>query len=425
MNRETLIEVKNLHKAYKIYATPKQRLIEWLSGGKLKRHTPYQALSHVNFNVQRGEFIGIIGRNGAGKTTLLRVITELILPTSGEVASKGKILSLFNLGSSLNSELSGRENITHSAVLLGFPGAYVERRLLEIEEFADLGDFFDRPIALYSSGMRMRLAFSLFTFLESDVLILDEVLSVGDIFFQQKCYKRLNALIQKGTTIILVTHNMSTVKEYCNRVLLLEQGEILFEGSPQKAIRKYAEIQGRSKSIFTNPKFEIPDQKKHSSSDDSLHYWPAQNEISYHPAKRTQYIELRNWTLLDQYHRPCIQFPQGDEAHFFFEFLILDKIGLPVPELHITDQYGKLIHGKNSLHHDITEPSMLMKEQIVRFSLSIRLALACGQYIIGLQVFTLLPQDFAIGGSNRNVVDKLHPLWNDPNMGWVEITPQN
>ncbi|MBC2737749.1 MAG: ABC transporter ATP-binding protein [Desulfobacteraceae bacterium] len=424
MKRDIIVEVTRLDKAYKIYATPKQRLTEWLSAGKLKRHMPYRALEGVNFRIRRGEFIGIIGRNGAGKTTLLKAISGLIPPTSGEIACKGKILSLFNLGTSLNLQLSGRKNVKRTAVLLGFPYGYVEKYLAEIERFAELGNFFDLPVALYSTGMRMRLAFALFTYLESDILILDEVLAVGDIFFRQKCYERLNELIKNETTIIMVTHNMSTVKEYCDRVLVLEKGKVHFDGPPQKAIRKFAEIQGKGKAVQTLSEVDISQNPLALSAGGESHCSPSKNEAMQRPEKKRRYVELLDWALTDRAHRPCNQFFQGDQAYLFFEFQTAAPIGLPVAEIRISDQYGKLIHGKNSLHNGILEPKSLKKNAQFRLLNRIRLSIAQGHYVIGFQLFMVLRQDLPKADPNENLGDKLQPIWNEPKISRIEILPR-
>ncbi|MEH1934147.1 MAG: ABC transporter ATP-binding protein, partial [Nostoc sp.] len=209
MSDDIILQVNNLSKCFKIYPNPWHRAREWLSLGNNTYHQPFWSLKDVSFTVRKGDFFGIVGENGAGKSTLLKIITGVLKPTSGSYQLNGKVLSLLELGTDFNPELSGRGNAIYSAELLGFPQGYVQEQLKQIEDFSELGDFFDRPMKLYSSGMKTRLAFSLFAFLECDVLILDEVLAVGDIFFQQKCYARLEELIAKQITIILVTHQLA------------------------------------------------------------------------------------------------------------------------------------------------------------------------------------------------------------------------
>ena len=224
---EIVLQVENLGKCFKIYRNPWDRAREWISPKKCSYHQSFWSLRNVSFEVRRGEFLGIIGENGAGKSTLLKIITGVLKPTEGSYRLNGKVLSLLELGTDFNFELSGRSNAIYSAELLGFPPGYVQSRLAAIEAFSELGEFFDRPMKIYSSGMKARLAFSLFSFLECDVLILDEVLAVGDIFFQQKCYARLEELIKQQVTIILVTHQLDTVQQYCKEAILLHQGKKL------------------------------------------------------------------------------------------------------------------------------------------------------------------------------------------------------
>ena len=232
MNNEVVLQVDKLSKRFKVYPTPWHRLQEWATLGRKLCHADFWALHNVSFTMRRGEFLGIIGVNGAGKTTLLKIITGVLQATEGSYQTQGRVLSLLELGIGMNEALTGRENVLTSAQLLGFPDNYAQEQMAQIVEFSELGDFFERPIATYSTGMRMRLAFSMFAFLECDILILDEVTAVGDIFFQQKCYARLSELIAKNTAIILVTHDLNAIQYYCDEVMVLHRGEKIYQGQP-------------------------------------------------------------------------------------------------------------------------------------------------------------------------------------------------
>jgi ABC-type polysaccharide/polyol phosphate transport system ATPase subunit len=204
-----------------------------------KRFHEFWALKDISFEMGRGECLGVIGPNGAGKTTLLKILTGVLDPTAGNFHVRGKVLSLLELGTGFNVELTGRQNLINSACLLGFDGRFIEERMPDIESFAELGDFFDRPIKLYSSGMYVRLAFSMFVFMEPEVLIIDEALSVGDIFFQQKSFCKMREMISGGNTCIFVSHDMAAVQYLCQRAILLRHGEIDFCGESVEAVSRY------------------------------------------------------------------------------------------------------------------------------------------------------------------------------------------
>jgi len=235
MSNAPLIHIENLSKRYKLYASPRGRVAEWLSGGRVSRHRDFWALKDFSLNVSHGECVGVIGPNGAGKSTLLKVLSGTLAASGGSFNITGRVLSLLELGTGFNAELSGRQNIMETAALLGFKREDTIDRIKEIEAFAELGDFFDRPIKIYSSGMGVRLAFSMFVFMKPDVLIVDEALAVGDIGFQRKCYKKLEELMAGGMTCLFVTHDLGAVVRFCHRAVVLFQGQKIFEGDPRQA----------------------------------------------------------------------------------------------------------------------------------------------------------------------------------------------
>ncbi len=233
------VRVLNLSKRYKLYSHPWHRMAEWLSLGQVQRHDDFWALRSVSFHLERGECLGIIGPNGAGKTTLLKILTRALYPTTGDFEVKGRTVSLLELGPGFNLQLTGTQNIFNSARLLGFTDEYVKGRLEAIVKFAELGDFMDRPIHIYSSGMFVRLAFSLFACLEPDVYIVDEALSVGDTSFQKKCMDKINEMSQLGVTILFASHDLWRVQALCNRAIYLNHGLIQSSGSTDIVIKHY------------------------------------------------------------------------------------------------------------------------------------------------------------------------------------------
>jgi lipopolysaccharide transport system ATP-binding protein len=237
------IAIENISKAFPVYAHPHHRLLQMLSRGNKQRwYKEFVALRDVSFNVERGETLGIVGRNGSGKSTLLQIICGTQTPSSGEVNVNGRVAALLELGSGFNPEFTGRENVFLNGMVLGLAWEEIEQRFDSIAAFAEIGDFMERPVRTYSSGMYVRLAFAVAINVMPDILIVDEALSVGDEAFQRKCFARINKIREDGATIIFVSHSASTVVELCNRAVLLDGGEVLAIGSPKYVVSRYQKI---------------------------------------------------------------------------------------------------------------------------------------------------------------------------------------
>lgn len=238
---DSVIEIKNISKIYNLYNKPSDRLKEALFA-RQSRHTEFAALNDVSFNVNKGEILGIIGKNGSGKSTILKIITSVLTPTSGECIVKGKIAALLELGAGFNMEYTGIENIYLNGQMIGFSKDEMDKKLQDIIDFADIGEHIYQPVKTYSSGMFARLAFSVAISVDPDILIVDEALSVGDVFFQNKCYRRFEEFRERGKTILFVTHDMGSVIRYCNRCVLLNAGKKVAEGKPQEMVDLYKRI---------------------------------------------------------------------------------------------------------------------------------------------------------------------------------------
>lgn len=236
------IEVKNVAKVYRLYDKNTDRLKESLGLTRKNLHKDFYALKGVSFDVEKGQSVGIIGTNGSGKSTILKIITGVLTPTSGEVNVRGTVSALLELGAGFNMEYTGIENIYMNGTMMGFSKAEMDAKLDDILKFADIGDFVYQPVKSYSSGMFVRLAFALAINVEPEILIVDEALSVGDIFFQSKCYHHMDELRRKGTTILMVTHDMSSVLKYCDKAVLLNDGDKVAEGRPGEIIDLYKRI---------------------------------------------------------------------------------------------------------------------------------------------------------------------------------------
>jgi teichoic acid transport system ATP-binding protein len=237
-----IIQAKGLTKIYRLYAKHSDRVREAFSISKKGYHNDFYALNNVDFEVSKGETVGIIGRNGSGKSTLLKILTGVTSPTAGTVKVEGRISALLELGAGLNMEMTGLENVYLNGTINGMTRSQVDDRLDDIIEFADIGDFIVQPVKTYSSGMFVRLAFSMAIHIDPDVLIVDEALSVGDIFFQQKCYRKFEEFKQKGKTILFVTHDMNSVLKYCDRAMVLDEGVKLAEGTPKEMVDLYKKV---------------------------------------------------------------------------------------------------------------------------------------------------------------------------------------
>jgi ABC-type polysaccharide/polyol phosphate transport system ATPase subunit len=246
---QPVVAAQGLGKKFKLYTNPWHRVAEWLSFGRTVRHTDFWAVADVNFSIARGECLGIIGPNGSGKSTLLKILSGALHPTHGHFHVTGRVLSLLELGTGLNHELTGRQNVLQGADLLGFPAGYGAEKLAAIESFAELGPFFDRPVKVYSSGMLVRLAFSMFACFEPDVFVVDEALSVGDVFFQQKCVGQIERMIAAGTTILFVTHDMQLMQRLCNRAMLMNKGTVEHAGEPAECVTRYYASLGRKEPV--------------------------------------------------------------------------------------------------------------------------------------------------------------------------------
>ena len=233
------ITVTSLGKAYKQYHQHWSRLAEWLIPFGRNRHTLKWVLKDINFTITPGEAVGLIGINGAGKSTLLKLITGTSSPTTGHIGVTGRVAALLELGMGFHPDFTGRQNVVIAGQLQGLAVEEIARLMPQIEAFAEIGSYIDEPVRVYSSGMQMRLAFSVATCVRPDILIVDEALAVGDVFFQQKCFERIGEFTRDGTTLLFVSHSATTVLSTCTRCLLLRQGALAFDGSPKEAIDLY------------------------------------------------------------------------------------------------------------------------------------------------------------------------------------------
>ena len=242
MSDEIAIKIDDVSKLYKLYDKPTDRLKESLGLSKAKKYKEHYALHNVSFDVKKGECVGIIGTNGAGKSTILKIITGVLNPTAGNVEINGRISALLELGAGFNMEYTGIENVYLNGTMIGFSKEEIDAKLQDILDFADIGDFVNQPVKTYSSGMFVRLAFAVAINIDPEILIVDEALSVGDVFFQLKCFKKFEEFKQKGKTILFVSHDLSSIEKYCDKAILMDHGKNVAEGTPIDIINKYKKI---------------------------------------------------------------------------------------------------------------------------------------------------------------------------------------
>lgn len=249
------IRVENISKIYKLYDDPSGRLKEALFRGKRILHRKFTALREISFTVGRGETIGVIGRNGSGKSTLLQIIAAIVTPTSGSIEVNGRISALLELGSGFDPELTGRENVYLNGSILGIPHDEITASFEEIERFAGIGHFIDQPVKNYSSGMYVRLAFATAVNVDPDILLVDEALAVGDIYFQHRCMAKIRDFQNQGKTIFFVTHDTGAIVKLCTKAMLLEKGEMIAMGQPDDVVQEYYKIiwNGKDDKNGTDP----------------------------------------------------------------------------------------------------------------------------------------------------------------------------
>jgi len=239
---EIAITVRNLGKRYRVYDSPRDKLKEILLFGRRVYHRPFWALKDISFQMRKGQTLGIVGRNGAGKSTLLQILCGTVYPSEGVAEIRGRVSALLELGTGFNPEFTGKENVYMNASILGLSRDEIDERYEEIVDFADIGDFMDQPVKTYSSGMYVRLAFSVAINVKPEILVVDEALAVGDELFQRKCFARLDDLKTSGCTILFVSHNPAAIIELCDQALLLDQGECISIGAPKEVVTDYHKL---------------------------------------------------------------------------------------------------------------------------------------------------------------------------------------
>jgi len=356
------LAVSGLGKSYRRYARPWHRLCEWAAGGRLVWHETFWALRGITFSVASGESVGIIGLNGAGKSTLLKILTGTTQPTEGQVQLGGRVAALLELGMGFHPDFSGRQNVMMAGQLMGLPVREIARLMPEIEAFAEIGEYIDQPIRTYSTGMGVRLAFSVATAARPEVLIVDETLSVGDAYFQHKCIRRIKEFQEAGTTILFVSHDPTAVKTLCGRALLLDGGRLIQDGPPDLVLDHYNALIA-----------------KREANQEILQAEAASGRMTTRSG--TFEARIAAIDLLDADGRPARAFTVGERARIRARVEFTSAVVAPTVGILIRDRVGNDVFGTNSFHVAPIEGTYEPGEEMT-VDFDIQLNLGVGSYTL-------------------------------------------
>jgi lipopolysaccharide transport system ATP-binding protein len=428
-----VIDVRDLGKRYEIYETPRDRLKQLVVPGlqHLGRRAgasfglapsarppacyfqEFWALHDVSFSVRAGETFGIIGRNGSGKSTLLQLIAGTLTPTLGDVTVVGRVAALLELGSGFNPEFSGRENVFLNGRILGLTQREIAERLDEILAFADIGEFIDQPVKTYSSGMFVRLAFAVQAHIDASIVIIDEALAVGDVFFRQKCYARLEQLRQGGAAILLVSHAMTEIEQFCERAILLDHGRLKFSGAASMATKHYyllnqpaavaaLEEADRAERVAwqeASVEAAAPLAGAHADDPDAGDLLVPEPAAFVDPAAIEQVgsgaARCVALALCDDTGRARNVFRQGEFAVLHYEFQLDRPIEAPVCGAVITSDRGVIVHGKNTQQYGTAVPLRLAAGTRLVCQQRIRLDIGTGEYSFEVGLAGMSLEDWA------------------------------
>lgn len=380
------ISVNNVSKMYKLYDNPMDRLKESLGLSRKKKYKEHYALRDVNFQVNRGETVGIIGTNGSGKSTILKIITGVLNATEGNVEVNGRISALLELGAGFNMEYTGIENVYLNGSMIGFSKEEIDAKLQDILDFADIGDFVYQPCKTYSSGMFVRLAFAVAINIEPEILIVDEALSVGDVFFQAKCYRKFEEFKKMGKTILIVSHDLSSISKYCDRVVLLNKGKKLSEGQPKEMVDLYKKVlvgqAGDAEDLNQLVEEQMSDAEP--EQEESKTQWirpfalnPQQLEYGSKKA------EIIDFTLRDAAGNYSNTIEKGSKFEILVRIKFKEKVQEPIVAFTFKNVHGTEITGTNTMYEKQDIGKKEANDEIV-VSFIQNMDLQGGEYLLSL-----------------------------------------
>lgn len=393
---EVVISVKNLTKMYKLYDKPVDRLKESLGLTKKKCYKEHYALNNISFEINKGETIGIIGTNGSGKSTILKIITGVLNPTAGEVNINGRISALLELGAGFNMEYTGIENVYLNGTMIGFSKEEIDAKLDAILEFADIGDFVHQPVKTYSSGMFVRLAFAVAINIEPEILIVDEALSVGDVFFQNKCYHKFEEFKEQGKTILFVSHDLSSISKYCDRVILLNKGNKVAEGEAGPMIDLYKKVlvdqYDEDKGVRTESKVS----NKETNQSQTSNIW--KNNYLINPQVQEygdQKVTIEDFAIIDDSGVYTSTLVKGKEFKIKIKIKAHETVEDPIVAFTIRDLRGTEISGTNTMLEKTSIGIINAgEEKVVCFTQN--LDMQGGQYLLSLGCTRYEKDDFQV-----------------------------
>jgi ABC-type polysaccharide/polyol phosphate transport system ATPase subunit len=342
MNNDVVIKVENLTKVYKLYDKPIDRLKESLNPFKKIYHRDFYALNNVSFEVRRGEVLGIIGKNGSGKSTLLKILTGVLTLTSGNVYVDGKISALLELGAGFNPEFTGIENVYFQGMLMGYTKEEMDKRIDSILSFADIGDFVYQPVKTYSNGMFVRLAFAVAINVDPDILIIDEALAVGDIRFQQKCYRKINEFRECSKTIIFVSHDVGLVNSLCQRCIWINDGAIKEIGKPEEVTKKFVSFMAYG--IETSFENEVLSTECTTPGVQKVNWLSTKDLESFGEKKAI----INSIAFVNDNFENIEILKGGEKVHLFYDIYVKEDIISPIVGFIIKDRNGNVLTGANS-----------------------------------------------------------------------------
>ncbi len=351
MDNNIAIKVDHVSKMYKLYDKPSDRLKESLGLTIKYKYHEHLALNDVCFEVNKGETVGIIGTNGSGKSTILKIITGVLNPTAGEVVIDGRISALLELGAGFNMEYTGIENVYLNGMMIGFSREEIDQRLDDILKFADIGDFVNQPCKTYSSGMFVRLAFAVAINIDPEILIVDEALSVGDVFFQAKCYKKFEEFKEQGKTIIFVSHDLSSISKYCDRVVLLNKGDKMSEGAPKEMINLYKRVL-LNQTVSGQDGKVLQENEEQGSTETKL--WKSHYKINPGVDEYgTGEAEIIDFAIIDEHgsYTNCIE--KGTSFAIKSKVLFNQEIQNPIFTLTFKNIQGTAVTGTNTMYEKV------------------------------------------------------------------------
>ena len=373
--QKTAICARQITKMYKLYQKPQDRLKEAFGLSSKKLYKENYALKGIDLTIKQGETVGIIGTNGSGKSTILKIITGVLNPTSGSLTVNGRISALLELGAGFNMEYNGIENIYLNGTMMGFSQKEIDEKLEDILAFADIGDYVYQPCKTYSSGMFVRLAFAVAINIEPEILIVDEALSVGDVFFQAKCYHKFEEFKKMGKTILFVSHDLSSIAKYCDRVILLNKGTLLGEGRPKEMIDTYKRVLVGQYSEDSGTEEEGQASKKTEAAginEKALEYG-------------TKAGEILEFTLLDEKGIKTNAIIKGEIFRLQMTVKFHEKVQAPIFAFTIKDKQGTELTGTNTMVEKAFLSSV-EKGEVKRITFTQKVDLQGGEYLISLGV---------------------------------------